>query len=198
MQQLPEHLRNETIDMSSLASDEKLARAREMATELVRLDALVETTETELSSLKEQRLELMRKGIPDLFESIGIDKIGVPSASVDVVVAPYYHANIASDWPEERRTAAFEWLEREGHGDIVKATLQVVFRRDELPLARELEELIRTAWGSANSHPPQIEMNVSWNTLTSLVREQAEAGEEIPLETLGATIGRQAKIKKRK
>lgn len=160
MSQIPEHLRDAQIDMSSLASDEQLTRARRVATEYAVLDTEIADLESIIKQKKERRLELQMRELPAVLGEIGIDRIGLPDQGVDVVVAPYYHANIAADWEEQRKEQAFSWLEQAGHGDVVRAVVSVSFSRGELPMARELEELIRTQFAGANSHPVSVSMTV--------------------------------------
>ncbi len=198
MTELPAHLLDSAIDMSSLASDDQLARARTVATEYAKLERDITDLEAQLKEKRTRYLELSMRELPSVLGELSIDKIGLPEMGVDVVVAPYYKANIAADWPEEKRDAAFTWLEENGHGDLIKSVLSVTFGRKELELARQLEELIRTQFAGANSHPVSIDMSVPWNTLTAFVREQIQRGESLPLDTLGATVGSVATVKKRK
>ena len=188
---------DQAVDMSSLASDEHLVRARAMAKEFAATEEMIEKLEERLKKLRERRQELAMREIPEFFDSIHTDAIGVPEAGVDVKVVPYFHANIQADWPEEQRRKAFDYLEQSGDGDVVRVTLSVDFGRKELKLARELETLIRS-WKGANEHPPRLEMGVPWNTLTKLVREKIEAKKKVDLDVLGATVGRTAKIVKRR
>lgn len=194
---IPEFLRKETIDMSSMTSDDKLVRARELAEEYVALDKLVERTEAELKELKEKRLELQQKTLPEFFDSIGTDKVGVPHANADVIVKPYYKANISADWPPEQREKAFSYLESIDCGDIIGVTVSVKFLRGELEEAKELAEMIRKS-KFGNTHPPVMEMGTPWNTLTSLVKKRSEQGQPTDLEVIGAVVGRIAKIVPRK
>lgn len=198
MEDLPEHLRREAPDLSSMAPDEKLARGRELAEKLVTTDTTIDELEARLDGLKAERMELVMRTIPDFFDTLNTDKIGVPGADADVVVEPYYKANIAADWEPVRREAGFSWLEEAGHGDVIAVNVSVAFRRGEIEQARELQELIRTQFAGANSHEVSLSMGVPWGTLTALVKELIESGEEVPLEKLGATVGRIAKIKRRR
>jgi hypothetical protein len=185
-------------DMSSMATDDNIARGKKMARKFVVLDSTIDALEARLKIYKEQRTELARKELPDFFmNTLKTDKIGVPEAGVDVVIEPFYHANIRADWPPEQRREAFDYLEQSGDGDVVSVVLTCTFGRKELAEAKELERLILDS-RFGNTNPPVLEMGVPWNTLTSLVRKKFEGGKSVDLEKLGATIGRQAKVKKRK
>ena len=194
---VPDHILN-AVDLSSFAKDSDLARGKELASELAHLDAEIKTLEKLVEKKKERRQELKMREIPKFFDEVlKTDHLGVPDANVDIVVEPYYHANIKSDWPEEQRMKGFDWLEKNDHGEIVAVIVSAKFSRGELKLAREMESLIRTS-KFGNSHPPTLEMSTPWNTLTAAVKNMVEKGEKVPLELLGATVGRAATIKKRK
>lgn len=197
-EEIPAHLLEEQVDMSSFASDDDLSRGKKLAEEFVRVDGQIKQLEALLEQRKARMLELARKEIPEFFDNVlKSDLIGVPETGVDVKVVPYYHSNIRADWPTDQRERAFEWLEREGHGDIIAVTVSCRFRRGEMRDARELEKLIRDS-RFGNTNPPTLEMGVPWNTLTALVKEQIESGHAVPLDTLGATVARTAKIVKRR
>jgi hypothetical protein len=195
---IPEHIRSETTDMSSFASDDKLMQGKKLAVEYANICATIDRLKQMIEEKTERKLELERREIPEFFDNVlRTDKIGVPEAGVDVVVGPYYMANIKADWPEDQRQRGFDWLAKNGHEDVIAVVVSVKFRRGEFDDAKALEQLIRSS-PIGNTHSPVLEMGVPWNTLTSLVREQVEKGETVDLEALGATVGRTAKIKKRK
>ena len=197
-QQIPDFMREDKVDLSSMASDDKLRRASEMAQQYVAIIEQIRELETvTLPALKKQRDELARRQIPDFFDGISTDKVGVPDAGVDVVVQPFVHANIKSDWPEEQRQEAFRYLEQLGLGDIIAIQLVVKFSRGEIEKAREMEVVIRQS-RHGNTNPPHVEESTPWNTLTASIKAELEKGTSLDLEKLGATVGRTAAIKKRK
>jgi hypothetical protein len=199
--QIPDFMREDKIDLSSMAPDDKIKRAAELAQKYVELNTKIkEMEDITLPSWKKEREELARRQLPDMFESLGTDKVGVPDANVDVVIQPYVHANIKTDWPEDQRRAAFDHLKFLGVEDIIAVELSVKFTRGEIELARELQQLImKSKFG--NTHPPKFEMGTPWNTLTATLKsilEDAQKAKTVDLEKLGATVGRTAAIKKRK
>lgn len=193
---VPEHLL--TIDATVESRPEDLEQARKLAREFHALEARAETLKEELEQIQTRKLELQHRVIPEFFGKLEIDNIGLEDAGVDVMVGPYYKANIAADWDEARRKRAFAALDQLGGGDLIRASVVVTFGRDEFEEAKKLVELLKTRWPLANSHPPRMDMTVPWNSLTAFVREQHEDGVALPLEDLGAVVGRAAKVKKRK
>ena len=138
--------------------------------------------------------------LPALLMAAGTDQVGLPAAgnlpAYDARLKPYYRANIAAEWPDERRQAAYDLLEAKGGGDIVKCVVSVEFNREELETARALAQQL-----SAAGLFPTLKRAVQWNTLTAWFREQVEAhhgftGAE--MEALGATHGHQVELKERK
>lgn len=197
MSQIPEHILQDQAPIK-VASDEELKRAQRLAKEFVDIGVNLEQLEKDIKELKGRKHQIESREIPDLFGEIGVDVIGLPDDRCDVVVRPYYKANIPASWDEQRREEAFRWLEDNGHGDVIAVTVSVDFQRGEKGLADSLVQLIKEKFPGSNAHPVKVSMGVPWTTLTALVKEQVEKGEAVPLETLGATVGQVAKITKRK
>lgn len=195
---IPDFMKDDKVDMSSFASDDNLIKGRQLAEQFAKLDQEIADLEAALEAKKKERLELQRRTIPDFFDRVlKTDRIGLPESNVDVTVVPYYHANIAADWEEERRTKAFDYLEKSGHGDLISGVMEIKFRRGELKEIRQLMDFIRNS-PFGNTYTPTTSMGIPWNTLTAFVREQMENSKPLNLEVLGATVARQAKIVKRK
>lgn len=216
----------ETINMDAVPTEEGSARLRKAAMELVAANNEVARLEAELKTTKELFNTLSNRTIPDIMLEIGQDVIGLPDVGetgVDIISTQYVHANIRSDWDEERRAAAFSLLDRKGAGDMIRNILTMQFSKGEnekvkaFLLAIEDErfgDLMREYAENNINHfelpPVHVEMGVPWNTLTSYVKKEHSQGtlrelwmDEVdpvidPVEVLGATIGTVAKIKVRK
>lgn len=178
----------------------------ELGVELFSTDSEIAEMEIEIERLKELRKKICMVDLPKAMQEIGQDKIGLPEFNVDLVLRPYFHANIKAEWPEEQRKEAFDWLENSGNGDLVKTTMTMTFGRTELWKARWIVGIIRTVRKYVMTGDPdvpdipepEIHMGVAWNTLTAFVKEQITKGEKLPLDILGATVGNIVEIKKRK
>lgn len=165
-----------------------------MCSEYAQVEADIERLEALLSRAKERRRDLCERVIPEYMRSIGQDRIGLPAHNADVVLAPFYYANIAKHWPEAEREAAFAALEKAGVGDLVKVEVKFSFGRGEHERAQELVELVR---GAVNWAPePKVDKSVHHASLTSWVRDQTRHGRPIPPE-VKATVGSQAELVKR-
>ena len=166
------------------------------ATYYHKLEDQIEELEDKLKKLKEQRYDLQMRELPEMMDAAGTDSIGIPGQSLDLVVKPYYKAVI----PKETAAAAAAWLDEHGFGDIIATFVSVQFSKGEREHAVAVLDIIENYFRTHNieRHQPEIETSVHWKTLTSFVKEQVERGEVLPLDILGATVGRIAEIKTRK
>lgn len=143
--------------------------------------------------LKNTRLKgLMNKDIPDTMDKIGTNVFGVPGTRTEVRLTPFYHASI----PEASREDAFNWLEENEHGDLIKNAMKVEFNREDAEAAKRIFDRVKQMLAQEEINAkPVMDKSVHWKTLTSFVKEQVEEGNVLPLGILGATVGRVAKFK---
>jgi hypothetical protein len=196
MADLTEFLQAEAAAIKAVPpKDEQIGQARAMAEDLYQTDLYIHNLEKELQEAKDKRKEIVQRTFPQFLDNIGLDKVGLAEYGVDMVVEAYYHANI----PEEKQVQAFQWLEDNGHDSLIKLTLTISLNRGDYDFGKKLQERVET-FLSANKVKATVQskLGVPWNTLTAFVREQTEAGVALPLDLLGATIGRIVKIKQRK
>ena len=203
MTDIPDFLREVDRDEVQPTSGEALETVYELIEEMQTLDAETRALEQQLEEKKARLTKIRHRELPRLMPEIGTDRLGLPDSDSDVVLEPYYHANIKSEWDSSRKDEGFDNLAAAGYGAVVRVKVVMEFDRDEYEDAMELRDyLLESRW--ANQHPPQLERTVPWNTLTSCVREEHKKSVEeqrpmrIDLDKVGATIGRVAKIKKRK
>ena len=172
-------------------ADELNARLRDAERE--KADA-----EERLREIDQRIQEIKFKTLPDMMQEAGIDRLGLPAQgnlpACDAKLIPYYHANIAAGWEPEKKKAAFDWLEDNGHGDLLKVQVAVTFGRKEIDAARELEGKL-----AAMGLQPELSMSVPWSTLTAWLKEQVEKyHNQPPLDTIGGTVGSVVKLTPRK
>lgn len=212
----------EAVGFTDAPSENESRDLTAMGRELYAVDDEISRLEAQLETKKARRKVLTDEELPAYMLKIGQDSVGLPEFGVDLVLENYTHANIAADWEPERRQAAFDWLEEHGHGDLVKTEFTILFPRFMLPAARWLAEHVRTlrpvigiteekVTGKGKSKVvskvivereveiPEavVGLGVPWNTLTAWAKGQLKAGEELPLEVLGVTVGQIVKIKER-
>lgn len=177
---------------------EVTARIYERAAELAKIEARMHQLEGELENLRDDRRTLTQKTLPDLFDHLHTDHLGVPGWNADVVLNKKTHAAIKQDWDEDKTTAAYRELDRLRGMDLVKHTVSVQFDKNEAELAAEFVRMIR-GWNRLGGREVLIRREVHWATLTAFVkRELDKPGAKIDLQALGASVTRECEIKWRK
>lgn len=172
-----------------------LERVRDRVREVRDLTLEIEDREAALSALKQRRYEMLSKTLPDMFQELGINTLGLDAEKnmPEFVArsAPYYHANIGADWPEEKREAAFAWLRANDLGDLIKAVFQIEFGMKTTKQQKELRAALRKLKLDYTATE-----TVPWNSLTAAVRTMIEREHHTPpLATLGATVGTVVTVK---
>ena len=149
-------------------------------------------TEIEIANLKEQlkkkedyRTKLSEEVLPSLFSEVGLSELKL-SDGRKIKVSEYYRAAIKV----ENRELAYTWLRNNGFGDLVKNQVTCSFGRNEDEKAKSLIDTLNTQ----GYHSMQREW-VEPSTLRAFIREQHEAGKELPMDLLGAFVGQKTTIK---
>jgi hypothetical protein len=194
---------------------------RAKAVELVALDQRIEKGEALLKELRIRREIVATRELVDAMDAIGQDLIGLAEFEVDIKTEDYVFASIPNpdgekDPDEAARKAAlrkgaFAWLVENEHEGLIKTVVTVELPRGAFADANRIKRMIdempavdpETGEPVGNGAPigycARVQESVHWGTLTSFVKEQLKRPEvTLPLEMLGATVGRVAKIVKRK
>ena len=149
-------------------------------------------TELEIAELKEQlkkkedySKKLSQEVLPSLFSEVGLSELKL-SDGRKIKVSEFYTATPL----KENRAKVHTWLRDNGFGDLVKNQVTCSFGRNEDEKASGLlSHLNKEGYESA-----QREW-VEPSTLRAFVREQYEAGVELPMDLLGAFVGHKTTIK---
>jgi hypothetical protein len=154
------------------------------------------------NALKEKRAslnDLERKVLPDLFSVAGITSLTLEAngnmPAYEAERSPYYRANIAANWPDEKRQEAFDWLEKNGGGDLIKAEIIITLPRK----SEKLRKSVLAALKKLKLPDVEVDLAVPWSSLTSFVRECYEKRKiKPPLDKLGADVGEIVRLKVQK
>ena len=146
--------------------------------------------EMELERAKQHERHLSTKIIPDLMAEAGMSKLttsdGIPIEVSDVVRAAI---------PKDRKPEAIRYLVDHGHASIVKNDVLVSFDKDNHEAAVALFTKLQR---ETNSGLVKLDSGVHHSTLTAWVREQIEAGIEVPIDIFGVHQEKQTKLKVKK
>lgn len=177
--------------------ESQLAEVRDKVREFRDIEKRIADHEQAIVELKSRRKEITDHELVTLMDDAGIPSITLAAEgnlpAFEVEVGAYYHANISAEWPEEKRRKAFGWIAKY-HGGMLRNTFVISFGKNSEKLQAEFAKL-----AAKHKLPHKNEFGVPWNTLTAFVKDQIENHRRRPpLDLLGATVGRVAKIKKQK
>ncbi len=182
-----------TIDFEKDQQDamKKTEGIQSLADQVERLegvDSEIEDTESRLKLLKKKRDHISGDIIPTMMSEMGLAELKLHDGS-HLKVSTSYRATIT----EANKVAAFNWLRKNGLGDIIKNEISVSFGRNEDNKAADYAELAR-----GQGFQPTQKLKVEPMTLKALVRERIEAGKEMPTEIFGIFSENKTTIKRNK
>lgn len=177
---------------------DKLDRLRAHVREVRDLNKEIADAEAALAERKGRLNVLVHETLPGLYREAQVTVVGLePEGNhpgYEGKIKPYYKANISADWPEDRRAAAFAWIESPKGGDtpdIIKTIITIELGKADRKTALKVTKGLDKA-----KIPYKEGLGVPWNTLTAFVKECIETRRIMPpLETLGATVGQIVEVK---
>ena len=144
----------------------------------------IKIAEENLKQLKKQEDLLSGEIIPTMMTEMNISTLKLADGSA-IEVKPIYGASIPADKKEE----AFNWLRKEGLGDLIKNEVTVSFGRNEDNKAAEYAVLAQ-----GQGYQPTQKLKVEPMTLKALVRERIESGKDMPSDLFNVFAGNRTKI----
>lgn len=177
-------------------SEDKLDAIRAALRTVRDLELANSDMERAVKENKKALAKLQHEDLPDLFTTSQIRDLTLEAEgnlpAYRAALHPYFKAGISSDWDEGRRVEAFAALQEAGGGDLIKNVITIELDPGNVKMADRIKAGL-TKMGVAFS----AEMSVHWKTLTAFVQEQYQAKppRTLPLEKLGATVGRKVSIK---
>lgn len=166
-------------------NDDDLKMISALANKQVSLENQIKLQEDILKGIKEEHKQVSQVDIPEALAEAGLSEFKLADGT-KVTVQQFYSASIPKDNIDE----AMSWLRDNGHGDLIKNTVSVAFGRGEDESAAKLKEYLGTKGSSYED-----KTGVHPQTLRAFAREQIEAGQNLPLDTLGIYIGQKTVIK---
>lgn len=178
------------IDLDDVArdiavpSDDKLAAVGELCKRQIELEREVEDLESILKNRKADLRRVSDELLPEaMLAAGGLLELRLESGE-KIAVTPLYGGSIS----EANRNAAHDWLRSNGHDDLIKHEIAVSLGKGEDADARAV-----TAALQGLGVPFRDQERVHPQTLKAFVREQTEAGVDLP-DVLGAFVGQRTKI----
>jgi hypothetical protein len=152
------------------------------------LERAIAVAEDALDDLKSRHRRVSEEDVPGLLDEVGLSDVRLADGT-KVSIKETLRASVAADG--KYTPFILGWLDREGHGDLVKNDVIVSFGRGEDAAAVALVAAL-TERGLA----PARKKTVNNQSFTALLRELMEAGEEVPLDEMGVAVQRRSVLKR--
>jgi hypothetical protein len=180
-------------DISALLSEaaaltkptlEGLGRASAMASEIEALEAQIAELNAKAKDLSEKLTILSERDMPALMDELNIKEFTLKNGRT-VRIKPIYIGKIDADHKEE----AYEWLEKNGYGSLVKTAVEARFGMGDIDQAKELAEKLEAAGYVVN-----VGQSVHSATLGKFVKTMLVEGRELPEALFHPNVLRRAQI----
>lgn len=143
-----------------------------------------------LSGHQNKLKQLDEQEIPAVMEDVGIEEFKTEDG-LEIAIKTTYHPSISA----ARKAEAFAWLRSHGHAGLIKRDVSMGFTKGEDEKAlKYVEWLTKKYPGRAIKDVESVHAS----TLRAFVKEQFEAGIDIPIETFGIHIITKAVVKEAK
>jgi hypothetical protein len=178
------NLEEDKVDSLANANTNDIKELSAQVIKLRTLEDKLTTKEEELKKIKNDIDVLSGEVIPTMMTEMNISKFSLADGA-GVEVKPVYGASI----PKAKEEEAFNWLRKNGLGDIIKNMITVSFGRNEDNKAANFAVLAQ-----GQGYQPTQKLKVEPMTLKALVRERTEKGLEMPTDLFNVFAGNRTKI----
>lgn len=175
------------------ASSDKLSELTALVQELETAEVEVAEAEQQLALRKERLRGLVEHKIPELMLELKQPVLHT-SDGRKITVKDVVRATL----PEANRPRGYAWLLKNGHGGLIKRTVEVAFPAVQ---GKQAEELLTTLGEKFGQNARQV-MKVEPSTLTSFVKKQLEKqseedfkGEKLPTDIFDVREFKHADVK---
>ena len=170
---------------ASAIPENNMGKIGAVATDIAETQAEINAIKERLKAKENYAKKLSEEVLPSLFAEVGLSELKLADGR-KIKVSEYYSATPL----KENREKVYTWLRDNGFGDLVKNQVTCSFGRNEDEKASGLLSHLNDS-GYESTQREWVEPS----TLRAFVREQYEAGKELPMDLLGAFIGYKTTIK---
>jgi hypothetical protein len=176
------NLRQDAPDQTDKVDVNELSEAIE---QFKSVGAQILAAEIKLKELKEQEKYISEHVIPDIMEKQNLKTLKLKDGS-ELSVGKKFYASFRAEKKEE----GIQWLRDNGLGDIVDNNITVTFGQGEDNKAVEYASLARE-----RGYEPTQDEKVHHASLTVVMKDFKEKGNEIPSDLFSTFDGSQTKLK---
>jgi hypothetical protein len=161
-------------------------RAQELRDAYLRKNDL----EQQVKKIGESIQKIERDELPEMFTQAGISSITVEASGNHPAFIAERGTVYSAKIPDEKRQAAFQWLEQNDHGDLVKSVINIFFGMQEHEERLRVMKLLDDAKVQYYTNE-----SVHHMTIKAFVKSEILKGHTIPMDLLGAYVFDEVKIK---
>lgn len=158
-----------------------------LAKSLVDADAAIDAAEDALRNAKEHARILREETIPSAMQELGIE-----SLTLDTGQKMKIQQEVYASIPSGNKNAAFQWLNDNGFGGLIKVEVITAYGKGEQTDAMQLVAELQHRGLEAS-----FDQSVHAQTLKAFIKEQLSIGTNVPLDLFGARPVWAAKISKK-
>jgi hypothetical protein len=174
----------QTLDPLQNVDIDKTQTISKLCQDLRKAQRDIEDKQAELEKLVEKEALISSELIPNLMAEMNISMLKLSDGTM-VEAVPTYKAYIT----KANQAKAFDWLRKNGFGDIIKNDISVSFSMGEDGKAKEVLDLLK-----ASGTAPIQKEQVHHMTLSTFVKEQTEKGMDVPDDMFGVHISSKTKL----
>jgi hypothetical protein len=163
---------------------------RQRAVEL--RDAYLKKTdlENQVKVVEKNIQKIERDELPEMFTNAGISSVTVEAEGNHPPFIAERGTVYTAKIPDDKRAAAFDWLETNGHGDLIKSVINIFFGMQEHEERLRVMKILSDAGVQFYTNE-----SVHHMTLKAFVKTQIQKGNMIPNDLLGVFVFDEVKIK---
>ena len=165
-------------------TQKEFAQLAEAVHRLSNQQAKAAALEGELRAAKILQDDIAEREIPEIMESLGLSEFTTTSG-LQISLRQTVHAHIKA----ENFSRAMDWLERNGHGGLIKHRLEIALGRDSERVKDQLYARIQELGVNIADNP-----KVEPSTLRAFCKELLETGKPLDQELFGVFVRKSAKI----
>lgn len=163
-----------------------LERLTMLAADARELTSEIDKDTIALEEKKGRLTRILTERIPNIMDSLGMELFRLQDGA-EISVKDDVKCSLS----EDRKPAAFTWLEENDYDGIIKTTVTAAFNKGEIEQAKKALEIL-----SASGFLAELDRTIHPQTLKAFVKERLEIADSgFPVETFGVFEYRIAKIK---
>ncbi len=155
-----------------------------LARALLDADQEIDQAEQSLKEAKERARVLREETIPSAMQELGLEELKLNTGQ-KLSIKQEVYASI----PAANKEAAYDWLNTNGFGGLIKVEVAADFRKGEQEVAMQLFNRLQEEGLQVH-----FDQGVHAQTLKAFLKEQLSIGSNIPLDLFGARPVWTAKI----